>query len=182
MVPDEVLQFEPPPYDSQLLQAQHPARGQQANRFVQTPAFRFLPLGGVDPGEIASALLGGQGFEGSRRRRMLPQRCLQVGWKLRRQFQPWRSWSRSAFRRGSREAGRLKSPTGLEYRVPLPVEVRPSAGRSSRGKLDGIASVIQTLDETVHPPKAEGLVDRILVRDRHTSSFSFVEDEPHFGL
>jgi len=45
-----------PMLDGQLLQSQHFATGQEANRLLQTPQFRFLALGGLNPSEIPSAV------------------------------------------------------------------------------------------------------------------------------
>src|SRR5262245_17944478 len=38
-----------------LLPSQHLAAGQKSNRLLQTPEFRFLALGGLDPGVITPA-------------------------------------------------------------------------------------------------------------------------------
>ena len=40
------------------LQSQHLAAGEEANRLPETPEFRVLALGGLNPGEIAPALRG----------------------------------------------------------------------------------------------------------------------------
>src|SRR5262245_16830432 len=52
-----------PLLDGLLLQSQHFAACQEANRLFQTLVFRFLALGGLDPSKVSPALLGRQSFE-----------------------------------------------------------------------------------------------------------------------
>src|SRR5262245_54541533 len=100
-------------------------------------------------------------------------------WKLRRQLEPWRSRTIGAVRRGSTAPTRFQPPAHLELGVTFPVRGRPSAVGSPRCKFARIPPVIQALDETVHPAKAERFVERVLVIDRSSSRVPFIENEPY---
>jgi hypothetical protein len=58
--------------DALLLQTEHFAASQKANRLLETPEFRFLALGGLNPCEIPPALRGRQRFESAHGWRVLP--------------------------------------------------------------------------------------------------------------
>lgn len=65
-----------------LLQSQHFAAGEETKGLLEAPQFRFLTLGGLNPGEIAAAMRGRQRFEMAQGLRVLLQRGLDVRGKL----------------------------------------------------------------------------------------------------
>src|SRR5687767_10606459 len=97
--------------------------------------------------------------------RVLLERCLDIGRKLCGQRKPGRSGIISAIGRGTLHSRRPQAPSGFELRVSFPVHLGPPAVRSPRRKLARVAPVIQTLDETIYPSKAQRLIERILVLD-----------------
>src|SRR5262245_1764262 len=109
---------------------------------------------------------------------MLAERGLDVGRKLRRQLTPRLSRSVASLSRRSCNSRRVQSSAGLELRIAFSIDVRPSAVRSPRRELASEPPVVDTLDETVHPSKAERLVERTFVIDRRNAGVQLVEDEP----
>src|SRR5512145_2112976 len=146
-----------------LFQSRWLARGQQANRLLQTPGFRFVAPGRLDPGDIPPTLRRWERFEGPLRRRTPGQRCLNVGWESGRQFEScWLSTIGTVGRRPL-EPGSLQPPARFQGRVAFPIGGGPSAVGSPRRELARVASVIQSLDQAVHPTEAERLIERIAV-------------------
>src|SRR5262245_27593966 len=108
--------------------------------------------------------------------RVLLQRRLDVGRQRCWQLQSDGPWRIPAIGWGTFETVRLQSPLGFELCVPLPIHGRPSAIRSPRRELPCVPPVVEALDETVHPTKAQRFVEGVFVRDRRNAGLLLVED------
>src|ERR1041384_6774117 len=105
------------PWRVRSLQSQQLAAGQQADRLLQTPAFRLLALGGLDPGEVTPAVRERQRLEVAPGRRVLPQRGPDVGRQLRRQLEARRARGIAALGGRTLDPRPLQSPCGSQLGV-----------------------------------------------------------------
>ena len=113
---------------------------------------------------------------------MFPERCLDVPWNRCGHFEPRRSRTIAAVRRRAVDPTGLQPTTVFQGRVALPIDCRPSAIRLPRRELARITRVIESLDQAIHPTKAQRLVDRFRVGDRCQPGVLLMEDEPHLRL
>ena len=72
----------------------------------------------------------------------------------------------AAMRRRAIHPGGLQFPARFKCRITFPADGRPSTVCSTRGELARVALAVEAFDQTVHPSKAQCLVERILVIDR----------------
>src|SRR6266849_26140 len=145
-----------------LLQTELLSRCQQCERFANTPFPGVRPLGRVNPNDEVTAVGWCQ------LTKELPGFSIGL-YRFRdviRQVGDDRSGSGGVLSRCSREACGSEQAGCLQFLPPSSIESRPLAGGLSRRHLDRLSVVIQSLDKTVDPSKAQRLTDGVVVRHR----------------
>ena len=151
------------------------SRRKQFERITQTFRLRLFPFRRVNPADVPPPIRWRQLLE------VLPGRCVRlqrlhdVG-RDRRHRRPWRIAAPAGGR--TLQPSFCQQSTFLQVRISSAICSRPSIVDLPRREQPRVPVCVKTSDEAVDPPKAQRLLNRVVIAERGAASVTLVEDKP----